>query len=235
LRNAGIFIWMLTGDKIETARNIAISSKLVSRNQQLFQIEKLKDLDVGLELLDLLRNKQDCGLIIDGESLQFYLDHAPKELITVALGLPAVVCSRCTPTQKADIVSLINSSTKKRTCAIGDGGNDVSMIQAANVGIGIVGKEGYVDELTHVHRKTGISRCRLFHYSIFSHREAVAVAWQELVQTILETGSFCDTSRIDNFCHASRVFVLVFLCSYCIIPRIYTCGLYYIIHNGPSV
>lgn len=37
---------------------------------------------------------------------------------------------------------MIKSHTGKRTCAIGDGGNDVSMIQAAHVGVGIVGKEG---------------------------------------------------------------------------------------------
>lgn len=81
-------------------------------------------------------------MVIDGATLQFYLDNLPGELINLALTLPAIACSRCTPTQKADIVRLINSSTKKRTCAIGDGGNDVSMIQAAHVGIGLVGKEG---------------------------------------------------------------------------------------------
>ena len=36
----------------------------------------------------------------------------------------------------------IRKYTNKRTAAIGDGGNDVAMIQEANVGIGIVGKEG---------------------------------------------------------------------------------------------
>ena len=142
LRNAGIKIWMLTGDKIETATNIAVSSKLFARNQSIIQIEKIKDVETALSILDTVRNTRDCCIAIDGESLQFYLDHATKEFIDVSLKLPAVVCSRCTPTQKADIVSLINSSTKKRTCAIGDGGNDVSMIQAAHVGIGIVGKEG---------------------------------------------------------------------------------------------
>jgi phospholipid-translocating ATPase len=37
---------------------------------------------------------------------------------------------------------LIKEYTKKRVLCIGDGGNDVSMIQAADVGVGIVGKEG---------------------------------------------------------------------------------------------
>ena len=71
------------------------------------------------------------------------------------------MCCRCSPTQKADIVRLIQSTTQKETwyvsmitmrcrivitdtcCSgVGDGGNDVGMIQAANVGIGLVGKEG---------------------------------------------------------------------------------------------
>ena len=60
----------------------------------------------------------------------------------LACAAPSVVCCRCSPTQKATVVSLIQQHTGKRTAAIGDGGNDVSMIQAADVGIGIVGKEG---------------------------------------------------------------------------------------------
>lgn len=40
LRNAGIKIWMLTGDKIETATCIAISTKLVARNQYIHQVAK---------------------------------------------------------------------------------------------------------------------------------------------------------------------------------------------------
>jgi phospholipid-translocating ATPase len=40
LRNAGIKIWMLTGDKVETARCIALSSKLVSRGQHVHTIAK---------------------------------------------------------------------------------------------------------------------------------------------------------------------------------------------------
>merc|ERR1712137_21993 len=57
-------------------------------------------------------------------------------------GAPAVVCCRCSPTQKAQVVELIRSRTDERVAAIGDGGNDVSMIQAAHLGIGIEGKEG---------------------------------------------------------------------------------------------
>ncbi|KAI8144876.1 aminophospholipid-transporting P-type ATPase [Fennellomyces sp. T-0311] len=142
LRNAGLRIWMLTGDKIETATCIAVSSKLVSRNQNIHQIAKLKVPVEVLNELDNLRSKVDCCLVIDGESLQLCLDHFRDEFIDVATLLPAVVCCRCSPTQKAEITRLIREYTQKRVLCIGDGGNDVSMIQAANVGVGIVGKEG---------------------------------------------------------------------------------------------
>lgn len=92
--------------------------------------------------LEFLQQKQDCCLVIDGESLQTSLNYFENEFIEVATKLPVVVACRCSPTQKADIAKLIRSYTKKRVCCIGDGGNDVSMIQAADVGIGIVGKEG---------------------------------------------------------------------------------------------
>ncbi|KAG5437433.1 hypothetical protein PCANB_000864 [Pneumocystis canis] len=96
LRNAGIKIWMLTGDKAETAKCVAL-----------------------------------------------YMDFYKMEFISIATKLPSVIACRCTPTQKADITKLIQNYTRRRVCCVGDGGNDVSMIQAANVGIGIVGKEGH--------------------------------------------------------------------------------------------
>ncbi|KAL0075543.1 phospholipid-translocating P-type ATPase [Phycomyces blakesleeanus] len=133
MRNANLKIWMLTGDKIETATCIAVSSKLVSRNQQIYQVSKLKSPVEVLEELDHLRNQTDCCLVIDGESLQLCLDSSKDEFIEVATRLPVVVCCRCSPTQKADITRLIKKYTRKRVLCIGDGGNDVSMIQAADV------------------------------------------------------------------------------------------------------
>jgi phospholipid-translocating ATPase len=157
LRNAGIKIWMLTGDKIETATCIAISSKLVSRNQYIHQIAKrasslalgsclirvaVQSLAAARDELDFLRSKLDCCLVVDGESLELFTSHFQQEFIELATTLSSVVACRCSPTQKADVARLIREYTKKRVCCIGDGGNDVSMIQAADVGVGIVGKEG---------------------------------------------------------------------------------------------
>ena len=146
LRNAGIKIWMLTGDKVETARCVAVSAKLVSRTQYIHTIIKLSnppDTSSALDALSLLRSKPDStALLIDGDSLSYYLTHHRQDFISLAVLLPAVIACRCSPTQKADVASLIRHHTHKRVACIGDGGNDVSMIQAADVGIGIVGKEG---------------------------------------------------------------------------------------------
>ncbi|KAI9669850.1 MAG: putative aminophospholipid-translocase [Caeruleum heppii] len=142
LRNAGVKIWMLTGDKVETARCVAVSARLVARGQYVHIITKLKRKDLAQDSLDFLRSKPDACLLIDGESLSLFLLHFRDSFISLAVLLPAVIACRCSPTQKADIAKLIRAYTKKRICCIGDGGNDVSMIQAADVGVGIVGKEG---------------------------------------------------------------------------------------------
>ncbi|ETI23431.1 hypothetical protein G647_05233 [Cladophialophora carrionii CBS 160.54] len=142
LRNAGVKIWMLTGDKIETARCVAVSARLVARGQNIYTMAKLKAKQAAKDALDVMRNQTESALLIDGDSLQLMLSQFRTEFITIAVQLPAVIACRCSPTQKADVAQLIRQHTKKRVCCIGDGGNDVSMIQAADVGIGIVGKEG---------------------------------------------------------------------------------------------
>ncbi|KAJ8668887.1 hypothetical protein QAD02_000146 [Eretmocerus hayati] len=142
LRNAGIKIWMLTGDKLETATCIAKSSRLVSRTQSLHVFKSVVTrTDAHLEL-NIFRKKQDCALVISGDSLEVCLQYYEDEFLELATGSPAVVCCRCSPTQKAEVVSLIQRHTGKRTAAVGDGGNDVSMIQTADAGIGIEGLEG---------------------------------------------------------------------------------------------
>jgi phospholipid-translocating ATPase len=77
--------------------------------------------------LDFLRNKLDCCLVIDGESLQLCLDTAKLDFIRLATQLSCVVACRCSPTQKADVARLIRGHTGKRVCCIGDGGNDVGL------------------------------------------------------------------------------------------------------------
>lgn len=142
LRHAGIRIWMLTGDKVETATNVAISSRLFSRDVRVLSFQKLSVDDIG-STLQAIERAPESALVIDGPSLDLLMKSDSRRLMAATLPLQSVVCCRCTPTQKADVAQMIRChGGGKRVCCIGDGGNDVSMIQAADIGIGIVGKEG---------------------------------------------------------------------------------------------
>lgn len=143
LRHAGIRIWMVTGDKVETATCIAVSSRLAERSQGIYTITGVKSRNEASRALGRFRRQGGTDvLVLDGESLQVFLDMFPEEFIEVAAMAPAAVACRCSPTQKAAVVKLLQSQLGKRVAAIGDGGNDVGMIQEAHAGIGIPGKEG---------------------------------------------------------------------------------------------
>ncbi len=134
---------MLTGDKMETAKCIGISSGIKAKEQTLFEI---KDKDEELEVSNLLNqfnvSSRNTVLVIDGTSLKTAIKTNEKLFFEVASKAPAVICCRCSPTQKAQITECLKKYTGKIIACIGDGGNDVGMIQAGDVGIGIVGKEG---------------------------------------------------------------------------------------------
>ena len=148
LRNAGIKIWMLTGDKVETATCISISTGIKAKNQVIKYITDDTSISRIKQILDIYSsasigtNKNNDLLIIDGQCLEVVLNNFEEQFFKIALKSASVICCRCSPTQKAQIVSLAKKYTNKRLCAVGDGGNDVSMIQEAHVGIGLVGKEG---------------------------------------------------------------------------------------------
>ena len=82
----------------------------------------------------MLYHSSTCCLLLMRTFVQLCLNLFKKEFIEIATKLSAVVACRCSPTQKADVARLIRSHTRKRVCCIGDGGNDVSMIQAADIG-----------------------------------------------------------------------------------------------------
>jgi phospholipid-translocating ATPase len=128
-RNGGINIWMLTGDKIETAICIAISSGIKSPTQQVFLI---KECDDELKMQNLLAQFESLHsnylMVIDGVSLTTALRYHEKYFFGVAAQAQSVVCCRCSPTQKARITECIKEYTKKVVACIGDGGNDVGMI-----------------------------------------------------------------------------------------------------------
>lgn len=144
IKQAGINVWMLTGDKLETATCIAISAGLKSKHQELFIIKEMEDaLQIQNALSEFNNKTSNHVLIIDGVSLKTSLEpQYQKFFFEVACKAEAVICCRCSPTQKSLITECIKQYTGKKTCSVGDGGNDVGMIQAADVGVGIVGKEG---------------------------------------------------------------------------------------------
>uniref|UniRef100_A0A2K6S9M6 P-type phospholipid transporter n=1 Tax=Saimiri boliviensis boliviensis TaxID=39432 RepID=A0A2K6S9M6_SAIBB len=135
-------VWMLTGDKLETATCTAKNAHLVTRNQDIHVFRLVTNRGEAHLELNAFRRKHDCALVISGDSLEVCLKYYEYEFMELACQCPAVVCCRCAPTQKAQIVRLLQERTGKLTCAVGDGGNDVSMIQESDCGVGVEGKEG---------------------------------------------------------------------------------------------
>ncbi|KAL3097585.1 hypothetical protein niasHT_023385 [Heterodera trifolii] len=143
LRNAGIKIWMLTGDKMETAICIAKSSGLFSKTDNVHVFGQVRDRTEAHNELNALRKKSDVALVMSGSALNMCLQYYEAELAELVCSCTAVVCCRCSPEQKAQIVNVLKRYRRPaRVAAVGDGGNDVSMIQAAHAGIGIDANEG---------------------------------------------------------------------------------------------
>lgn len=159
LQRAGCKLWVLTGDKQETAINIGFSCAMLNSNMGLFKFDDCTPatLKHALEkyLLDVeaasVEAGQDIGLIIQGHMLQYILPskddpHANEYecdlFVSLAIRCKAVICCRVSPIQKAQVVQAVKDRVNGVTLAIGDGANDVSMLQMAHVGIGISGLEG---------------------------------------------------------------------------------------------
>uniref|UniRef100_A0A3Q1ARH9 Phospholipid-transporting ATPase n=1 Tax=Amphiprion ocellaris TaxID=80972 RepID=A0A3Q1ARH9_AMPOC len=156
LREAGIQVWVLTGDKPETAVNIGYACRLLEEEDLVinmtvvFQITCTSILDCTLEEVRRYgedpRNVDTCpdiALVIDGRTLTMALSPDLQErFVDLAKRCRSVLCCRVTPLQKSRVVKVIREKLKVMTLAVGDGANDVNMIQAADIGIGISGQEG---------------------------------------------------------------------------------------------
>uniref|UniRef100_A0AAX7UHS9 Phospholipid-transporting ATPase n=1 Tax=Astatotilapia calliptera TaxID=8154 RepID=A0AAX7UHS9_ASTCA len=146
LRLAGIKVWVLTGDKHETAVSVSLSCGHFHRTMNILELlQQHSDNECAEQLRILLREDHviQHGLVVDGASLSLALREHEKLFMEVCKNCSAVLCCRMAPLQKAKVVRLLKTSPEKPiTLAIGDGANDVSMIQEAHVGIGIMGKEG---------------------------------------------------------------------------------------------
>ncbi|KAG8010054.1 Phospholipid-transporting ATPase ID [Nibea albiflora] len=124
---ANIKIWVLTGDKQETAVNIGYSCKMLTDDMtEVFNITGHTVQSVRQELRSAHALEADMEM----------------EFLSTACACKAVICCRVTPLQKAQVVELIKKHKKAVTLAIGDGANDVSMIKSAHIGVGISGQEG---------------------------------------------------------------------------------------------
>lgn len=150
LLDAGIVVWVLTGDKPETAINIAYSAALFSQSDRLLHLMSRDKEHAESTIKNYLECRFSIGaggnaLVVDGRTLTYILDRR-SGLVTPFLSLAkrcsAVLCCRATPLQKAYIVKAVKEELGVTTLAIGDGANDVSMIQTADVGIGLSGQEG---------------------------------------------------------------------------------------------
>ncbi|KRG04764.1 probable phospholipid-transporting ATPase IA isoform X2 [Drosophila mojavensis] len=150
LLQAGIYIWVLTGDKQETAINIGYSCKLISNTMDILilnegSLDATRDAvlrHVG-EFKSSSTKDANVALVIDGKSLKYALTCDLRgDFQELCLMCRVVICCRVSPIQKAEVVDMVTQSTKAVTLAIGDGANDVAMIQKASVGIGISGVEG---------------------------------------------------------------------------------------------
>ena len=193
LRSVGIKVWVLTGDKIETAVNIGFSCGLLTDEIIRITVQSLRTLQIRQEIekgLEAIKSSHmKFGLIIAGDALlKTNKPEIRQNLLTLALGCSVVLACRVSPQQKADLVRLIkNNDRDARTLSIGDGANDVNMICAAHVGVGIAGLEGqqavrasdyaiaqfsYLKRLLFVHgrecyRKNAVLICYNFYKNVF--------------------------------------------------------------------
>ncbi|CAI5526193.1 unnamed protein product [Closterium sp. Naga37s-1] len=168
---AGIRLWVLTGDKLETAVNIGFACRLLRPGMQQ-HVVFLEDNDrltadaaaagadpaefaasaIRAQILSAKSAAMAPGashaaphaLIIDGKALAHVLADAAlrSDFLRAALACASVICCRVSPKQKAQVTELVGSEGGMITLGIGDGANDVGMIQKAHIGVGIAGEEG---------------------------------------------------------------------------------------------
>lgn len=165
LGDAGIKLWVLTGDKVETAINIGFSCNLLNNDMDLIVFKAGDDtpqaaeaeLNKYLASFNMTGSDEELraarknheppapthAIVIDGDSLKLVLeDELRQRFLLLCKQCKAVLCCRVSPSQKASVVQLVKVGLDVMTLSIGDGANDVAMIQEADVGVGIAGEEG---------------------------------------------------------------------------------------------
>ncbi|XP_006790411.1 phospholipid-transporting ATPase IK [Neolamprologus brichardi] len=158
LQEAGIKVWVLTGDKKETAVNIGYSCKLLDPDSRIVEWDELRQIlqspdprvsffkprQTELWAVDKEMAVAKTSVVLTGPELTEF-DQRPEwgaTFMSLAEHCQSVLCCRVTPAQKAEIVTLVRKHTSSVTMSIGDGANDVNMIKTAHVGVGLAGVEG---------------------------------------------------------------------------------------------
>ena len=151
LRAAGALVWMLTGDKLETAVSIAHTCRLIDKDGDLVVVKEedfANDDDFLKQKLAEAREDKalgsDFGLVIEGGALRYALleKNVDRFLDLCDACSGGVVCCRVSPIQKAAVCEAMKKRKGRVVLGIGDGANDVGLITAAHVGVGISGREG---------------------------------------------------------------------------------------------
>ena len=133
-------------------------------------------------------------IVIEGDCLAIMLKEENRKLFAKIINRShAVLVCRSSPKQKAEVIEFAKSINPKMiSLAIGDGGNDVSMIKAADVGIGIFGKEGYqaVSSSDYAVAEFQFLRRLIFIHGRYSVRRITIFITQFLVKNIIFTLPF---------------------------------------------
>lgn len=137
----GIKLWVLTGDKHETAVSICKSTNVITPDCKCFELLTADPFECE-QALERAENFSPSVLIVSPTALEYLTSTAPEMLVRFGECCKSVVCYRMSPFMKSKVVDTMQKHTNKICLAIGDGANDVNMIQTANVGVGIIGREG---------------------------------------------------------------------------------------------
>ncbi|KAK3901208.1 hypothetical protein C8A05DRAFT_16579 [Staphylotrichum tortipilum] len=237
LRRANIKVWMLTGDKRETAINIAHSARICKPFSEVYILDEtqgeLRE-RLAMTLTDVCRGMVPHSVaVVDGHTLAVIEDDDTLRVLFYDLvaRVDSVICCRASPSQKAGLVKAVRHQTPSAvTLAIGDGANDIAMIQASHVGIGISGREGlqaariadysiaqfrFLQRLLFVHGRWNYAR---------SGRYILGTFWKEVVFYLLQAhyqrfNGYTGTSLFEST--ALTVFNTIFTSLPVIIPGIF--------------
>ncbi|KAK5654794.1 hypothetical protein OQA88_6830 [Cercophora sp. LCS_1] len=237
LHRANIKVWMLTGDKRETAINIAHSARICKPYSEVYIIDvtqhNLQE-KVAATLIDVGRGMVPHSVVvIDGHTLSVVEQDESLKILFFDLvaRVDSVICCRASPSQKATLVKSIRQIIPSAvTLAIGDGANDIAMIQASHVGIGISGREGLQAARISDY---SIAQFRFLQRLLFVHgrwiyirtgKYVLGTFWKEMIFYVLQAhfqqyNGFTGTSLFEST--SLTVFNTVFTSLPVIIPGIF--------------